>query len=184
MEQAEKYLKQWGFHPKDFAKPLGKLGLSPAVLGWLKNYIEKFGDHTEEGIVLIGNPRITAQIVSRIVFDLAMKEKFKHQVTMLDIPTYIVRYPLFEQYEKAQKETHLFDLMALCDLVIFQEMGMNQLTPTQQTRLYTLIQARYSARKPFIVTAPCDVETLEMNLGQSIQYRIISPNTILEISDA
>ena len=181
MTKEEQYLKRWGFHPKDFNKPLDELGLTGPVLQWLTKYEERFNQDTEEGIVLMGNPRITSQVTSRLVLDMVKRKAITKRVISVDIPTYLIRYQLYDISEKAQQEQKLFELMDLCDLVIYQEMGLTQLTPTQQSRLYTLIQARYAARKPFIVTTVCDAETLELNLGQSIYYRIVSPNQILEL---
>jgi len=184
MDKSSKYLKPWGFHERDYSKPLKELGLSSAVQQYLLKYIDRFDAMTEEGLLLMGNPRLSTQVSSRMVYDLLQLGKIHHQAKILDIPTYIIRYQLFEQGERAAQESRLFELMEICDIVVFQEMGLNQLTPTQQSRLYTLIQSRYAAHKPFIVTTVCDLKTLELNLGQSIYYRIVSPNQVLEVVNA
>ena len=172
------YLKLWGLHEKDYTKNFRDLGLSPSVIKFLTKYIGSFPDLG--GIVFQSNPKLATRTMARTIMELHGSDKFKNRVSIVDIPSYLVRYGTMDFSERSVAEGKMFEDLVNSDLVVFQEMGLTQWNSAQQTKLYTLLYERYSRKLPFFVTTGISPAQLETNIGSSNFFRVADECTFLE----
>ena len=163
------YLHKWGFRVEDYRRSFKQLQLSDLQVKTLEEYIASFP--SSGGLVLVGSPKIAQAVSTRIVYELYELEKFKNRVTIIDVPSFLVRSNSFST-ESTEVENKTREDITNADLVILQEVDLAQWTSIQQTKLYTLIYERYSKRQPMIFTATSTPSDIEKRVGMSTFYRI------------
>ena len=173
------YLKLWGLYEKDYAKNFKDLGLTTAIIEFLTKYIDSFPDLG--GIVFQSNPKLATRTMARTIMELYNSDKFKNRVSIIDIPSYLIRYGTMDFSERTVAEGKMFEDLVNSDLVAFQEMGLAQWNSVQQTKLYTLLYERYSRKLPFFVTTGTEPTQLENNIGASNFFRVADECTFLEL---
>lgn len=173
----EDYLERWGLYKKDFAQSFDQLKLSKSVYDYLEKYIRAFP--TPNGITFLGNPRITAQAMSRTVKEIYDQGKIRNRIRLIDVPTYLTQYG--KSFQDTDREDALAGDLISSDIIIFQEIALTQWSSVQQAKLYTLLYERYSKGAPFFCTVSCTVEDLESHIGSSIFFRITDSSTFLEL---
>ena len=85
--------------------------------------------------------------------------------------------------EKAHQENKLRENLLNSDITIFQEISIADWTVAQQARLYTIINARYQPRLPFIATCTEDEDLLEERIGSPNFYRLSDNGSIIDLGD-
>jgi hypothetical protein len=177
MEQ--KYLKLWGLYEKDYESSFKDLELSPTIIDFLLEYINSFPG--TGGIVFQGNPKLATKTMGRTVMELYKANRFKNRVSIVDIPSYLVRYGTMDFSERSMAEGKMFEDLVNSDLVVFQEMGLALWSTLQKTKLYTLLYERYSRKLPFFVTTSSGATELETHIGSSNFFRVADECTFLEL---
>ena len=173
------YLELWGLNEKDYAKNFTELGLSTSIIKFLTKYIDSFP--TLGGVVFQSNPKVATRAMARTVMELYSSDKFKNRVSIIDVPSYLVRYNSMDYSERATAEGKMFENLVNSDLVVFQELGLTKWNSDQQTKLYTLLYERYSKKLPFFVTCGVPATELEINIGASNFFRVADECTFLEL---
>lgn len=172
------HLKSWGLYPKDYSQTFKQLGLSNKILQFLTRYIKRFP--ISEGIVFQGNPKIAAKVAARTVRELLEGKKFKNRITVVDVPSYLIRSFNYIE-DRIEMESRLSSDLLSSDLILFQEIALSQWNNEQQARLYTLIHERYSKGLPFFCTVSCSPADFERHVGGSNFFRIADGCTFLEL---
>ena len=70
-------------------------------------------------------------------------------------------------------EDDLLEVVTKTDLLVFDDVGTENVTGFVLDRFYLIINERYQGCKPLIITTNLDLETLEARLGQPIVSRIL-----------
>ena len=178
-QKIKKYLKLWGFKETDYESTYSQLGLSPTIIKHIEKYIDSFP--TPRGLAFIGNAKVTTKTMGRTVEQLLRKGRFKNRVSIVDIPSYLLRINTLDFQERSSMEAKMEEDLVNSDLVILQEVGLTRWNEFQQTKLYTIIHERYSRELPIFVTVSCDIDDLEASIGNSNFFRIEDSCDFLEL---
>ena len=178
-QKIKKYLKLWGFKETDYESTYQQLGLSPNIIKHIEKYITNFP--SPRGLAFIGNAKVTTKTMGRTVKLLLDQNKFKNRVSIVDIPSYLLRINTLDFQERSSMEAKMEEDLVNSDLVILQEVGLTRWNDFQQTKLYTIIHERYSRERPVFVTVSCDVDDLEKSIGNSNFFRIEDSCDFLEL---
>lgn len=165
----KKYLHKWGFRVEDYRRSFKQLGISDSQVSFLEDFVASFPG--SGGLALVGSPKLATQITARLVYVLYEKKKFRNRVTIVDVPSFLVKATSFDR-EETLADYKVYEKVANADLVVLQEIDLAQWTNIQQTKLYTLIYGRYSKRLPIIFTATNPPHIIEKRIGASTFFRI------------
>ena len=115
------YLKLWGLYEKDYESSFTDLDLSISIIDFIKKYIVSFPN--SGGIVFQGDPKLATKTMGRTIMELYQANQFKNRVSIIDVPSYLVRYSTMGFSERSTAEGKMFEDLVNSDLVVFQEMG-------------------------------------------------------------
>jgi len=76
------------------------------------------------------------------------------------------------QDESEEFESDVIEQLAGCDLLVLDDLGSEVTTGWVLDRLYLLINQRYEAVRPVIITTNCDKDTLREKVGPRIASRL------------
>lgn len=76
------------------------------------------------------------------------------------------------QEDSEEIESEVIEELAGCDLLVLDDLGSEVTTGWVLDRLYLLINQRYEAVRPVIVTTNCDKDTLREKVGPRIASRL------------
>ena len=178
--ESKDYLKLWGFQHKDYELNYGELKLSDAIIKHLEQYIKDFP--VSAGIVFQGNPKLAAKTMAYTIKRIYDSGSFKNRVSIVDVPTYFTKVNTLQYEERSSVEARMAENVVNSDIVVFQEIGLTQWTPIQQTKLYTLLYERYSKDLPVFCTVSCSPDELEDFIGKSNFFRLADACTFLELN--
>ena len=77
------------------------------------------------------------------------------------------------QQDSDLTEDDLIEQVTSVDLLVFDDVGAENMTDFVKDRFYLIINERYEGCKPIIVTTNLDVDSLENRLGQRIVSRLM-----------
>jgi hypothetical protein len=175
------YLKLWGFREEHYSKKFKELNLKSSHIKYLNNYIDNV--FPKRGLIFLGHPKVVLESVSVTVKMLYENNKFNNRVSIIDIPTYLTNYFSIDSGERVGMENKVVEDLANSDLVVLQEMGLAKWTSNQQTRLYTLLNDRYTNGLPLFGTSSCTVGELEDRVGTPNFFRIADSCEVLNIGN-
>ncbi len=178
--ESQNYLKLWGFQQKDYELNYKELKLSSAIIKHLEDYIANFP--VSSGIVFQGNPKMATKAMAHTIKRIYDSGSFKNRVSIVDVPTYFTKVNTLQYEERSTVEARMAENVVNSDIVVFQEIGLTQWSPIQQTKLYTLLYERYSKELPIFCTVSCSAEALEDFIGKSNFFRLADACTFLDLN--
>lgn len=145
-------------------------GLNPDALNKARKYADNFGRFLERGhgLLLFGNVGTGKTFYAACIANHLLKEG--RTVKMTKFPTLIAKM------QSEGFKTDFIKALAGYDLLIIDDLGVERDSAYMQEQVYTIIDARYSAGKPIIVTTNLSADELrnprDMN-AQRIYGRIM-----------
>lgn len=130
-------------------------GSNPEIADKMRKYAERFGGFLEKGHGLLlfgdvgtGKTWFSAAIANRLLED-------GYKVLMTNFPTLIARM------QKEGFRSNLVSSLGHYDLLIIDDLGVERSSEYMQEQVYSIIDARYRAKKPIVVSTNLTSEELK-----------------------
>jgi len=141
----------------------------------------KFADSPEGWLILQGENGCGKTHLATAIANYRLKKG--QPVSFLIVPDFLDH--LRSTFSPESKVTYdeLFERVKTCPLLVLDDYGEHSSTPWAQEKLYQLINYRYNARLPTVVTMNCALDDTETRIGSrladprlSLVYLIIAPD--------
>lgn len=144
------------------------------VINFLKKYSEKFKilGTAPAGIFLYGSVGTgKTYATSCLANDLMTNGK---TVLFMSFALYLlkIRESFKNSYEETSIESEIIKHVKTCDLLIIDDLGVENVKEFAIEKLFTLLDTRYRANKPFIITTNLTPERIKEKFGERIYDRI------------
>jgi len=83
--------------------------------------------------------------------------------------------------ESRETEAQLLGAMQDADLLVLDDVGAEKPSAANETRLYQIVDARYRAKKPMVLTSNLDVNQLRAQIGERTIDRLIEVCQIVQL---
>ncbi len=117
------------------------------------------------GVVGSGKSHIAIAILKEII-------KKGYMGLYFNVPELLQKIRETYSSESDEGEAGILDMVSETDLLVLDDLGADAASGWVRDRLYLLINRRYEANKPTIVTTSFDLEELKTQLGQRIVSRL------------
>lgn len=146
-----------------------------ACVDYVKNWHSK--RTTGEGLIIYGTPgNGKSHLAAAIANSLLARE---NTVISANVPNLLLRIQAtFDSKKETQSE--IMNALQMADLLILDDAGAEKWSSWVETTLYSIINSRYMARLPVIITSNLDLVELKEAVGYRTFDRLIETCPIIE----
>lgn len=150
-----------------------------------KEYAEKFGKETTEGLMLYGKAgsgktHLACAITRHIIEQKRIQVIFTR---IVDLLSEIRQTYSEDEYCRTENESDLIRKYAGAPLLIIDDLGAEKTTDWVRQILYQIIDERWIEQKPIIVTSNLNLEELEARFEERIASRVAGMCRLVESRD-
>lgn len=133
-----------------------------------KKYAEKFIESKKapQGIMLYGTVGTGKTFASACISNYLMEHG--KTVLVMNLGLYINKI----QREWAEAENSVLEYVKNCDLLVIDDFGVEKVSEFVIDKTFALIDTRYRAEKPMIITSNLNLESINKKFGSRISDRI------------
>lgn len=137
-------------------------------MNFAKKYAKKFTENggAPAGVMFYGPVGTGKTFASACIANELMNNGFT--VLVMNLGLYINKI----QREWAEAEKDVLNYATSCDLLVIDDFGAEDMTPWKIDKTYALIDARYRAKKPMIISTNLSEELIAKNFKDRIADRI------------
>jgi DNA replication protein DnaC len=147
-----------------------------ASIDYVKNWHEK--RKTGEGLIMYGSPgNGKSHLGAAIANSLLATE---NTVIFANVPNLLLRIQATFGASKKETQSEIMNVLQLADLLILDDAGAEKWSSWVETTLYSIINSRYMARLPVIITSNLGISELKDAVGYRTFDRLIETCPIIE----
>lgn len=135
-----------------------------------RSYAQNFDPHRSGNILMIGNTGLGKTHLSLSIATVLLQNGFS---VIYDSAGNLL-HRLEQEHFGRQEGSGTLDLLLECDLLILDDFGTEFDTSFTRSMIYTIINSRINAEKPFIVNTNLSKEDLQAQYGNRILSRLFS----------
>ncbi len=135
-----------------------------------RSYAQNFNLHTSDNILMIGNTGLGKTHLSLSIATVLLQNGYS---VIYDSVGNLMHKLEMEHFGK-NSDGNTLDLLLECDLLILDDFGTEFVTSFTKSMIYTIINSRINAEKPFIVNTNLVEEDLQEQYGNRILSRLFS----------
>lgn len=141
------------------------------ILETARSFAESLTLEDPEGLVLRGEPGTGKTHIAVAILRTVMRRGMRVCYRGFNDLLTEIRHSYNPEYPLSEEE--VLRPLWLADVLVLDDLGSETPKDFVRDRLYLIINRRYEARKPLIITTNCDSAELEARVGRRVHSRLI-----------